>query len=147
MPKILYILQQSQIYLPMQLLHRIRSILVSFVWHSCRARVATKFLPAPWDSEGVSFPDVQLYYLASQLSHLTRWVSEDQTRVLLISPFNPHYAHPLHLLFCGNHFTGGSLQNHPILKQALMVWHLTRKCYYSEGSDAHTALWFCRLLL
>lgn len=148
MPKILYILQHSPIFLPTQTLHRIRSLLVSFVWHGRRPRVAAKFLAAPWDGGGVSFPDVQLYYLASQLSHLARWGSEEQTRVqvLLVSPFNRRYSHPLHLLFCGNHFTGGTLRNHPVLRQALMVWHQVRRRYYTEGVDAYTPLWHCKLL-
>lgn len=108
--------------------------------------MASKFLSAPWDGGGVSFPDVQLYYLASQLSHYLRWSSEDVGRVqtLVIAPFNSKYSHPLHLLFCGPHHTGSELRNHPILRQALTVWHKVRTFYYTDGFDAYTPLWHCK---
>lgn len=47
---------------------------------------------------------------------------------------------------CGTHFTGNTLRNHPILKQALTVWQRVRILYYSDGVDAHTPLWHCTRL-
>lgn len=71
----------------MHILGQLHSLLVLFIWHHRMPWVKSKFLPAPWDEGGVSFPDVQLYYLASQFSHLTRWGSEELIRVQALRLF------------------------------------------------------------
>lgn len=84
----------------------------------------------------------------SQPSHLARWGSEELIRVKtrIVSPFNRNYSHPLHLLFCGTHFIGNTLCNHPILRPALTVWHRVPTPYYSDGFDAQLTHTPCKRL-
>lgn len=104
------------------------SLLVSCVWHCLRPRVASKFLSALWDSGGVSFPDVYLYYLARQLSNLTRWGLKE----LILPPSETYYS---------------------MVKNLLVTLYVTtpfccmaRTLYHTDGFDAHTSLWHCKRL-
>lgn len=67
LPKILYILWHTPIYVPLIYFKSLEALLKPFVWGP---KLAWQTLKNPSDLEGTALPDFILYYIASQLSAL-----------------------------------------------------------------------------
>lgn len=62
--------------------HNLSAILNSLVWGSGRHKLAWHILKNPMDLEGVSLPDLQDYYVASQLSHIYHFNTTELQRYI-----------------------------------------------------------------
>lgn len=69
LPKILYVLWHTPVYLPLKHFKSLKALLKPFVWGANRHKLACQTLKNPTDLGGTALPDFNLYYIASQLSH------------------------------------------------------------------------------
>lgn len=72
LPKILYILWHSPVYLPLKYFKSLEGLLKPFVWGTNIHKLAWWILKNPTDLGGTAFPDFNLYYIASQLHHIDK---------------------------------------------------------------------------
>lgn len=70
LPKLLYLFWHSPLYIPAHIFRSLESILNTFVWGSSRHKLSWQTLKHPIHLGGTALPDLALYYIASQLSHL-----------------------------------------------------------------------------
>lgn len=70
LPKMLYMIWHAPLYIPLKIFRQMEAILNSFVWGYSRHKLAWHILKKPTSMVGSSLPDLQDYYLASQLSYL-----------------------------------------------------------------------------
>lgn len=108
LPKILYVTQQSPIYLPRSLFSKINSILNSFVWREGRARMPWLAMQNPWDYGGMAVPDTRLYYFSAQLGQVMHWGSLEQLRitVLMLDDLPPDVVDPRYAVLCSCRVSG-----------------------------------------
>lgn len=69
LPKILYLMWNAPLYIPLKFIKTLESMLNSFVWGHSRHKLAWSVLKNPTSLGGAALFDFHDYYLASQLSH------------------------------------------------------------------------------
>lgn len=72
LPKFLYALSNSPVYIPKKTFQYINLLLNSFLWGSKATSVSLDTLKLP-DRGGLALPDLHLYYLASKLVYIHWW--------------------------------------------------------------------------
>ena len=73
LPRFLYVLSNSPIYITKAKFKEIDSIITNFVWRGGVVRIAKKTLQLPTSEGGLALPCLQTYYIASQLAHAHWW--------------------------------------------------------------------------
>lgn len=92
LPKILYVLQHSPVYLILRHFRLIEAILKSFVWGNNRHKLPWHKRKNPTDLAGMALPEFNQYYLAVQLSQLFHIDKVDKDRFLCL--LCPGWARP-----------------------------------------------------
>lgn len=82
LPKILYVIWHTPIYVPLKYFKIIEALLKPFVWGTSRHKLAWQVLKNPADLGGTALPDFNLYYVASQMSQLYHIDKTDRDRFL-----------------------------------------------------------------
>lgn len=80
LPKILYVLWHTPIYLKLKYFKSLEALLKPFVWGTNRHKLAWQALKNPTDMGSMALPDFNLYYMAFQLSQLFHIDKTDNTR-------------------------------------------------------------------
>lgn len=70
LPKILYMIWHSPIYLVLRHFKLMEVILKPFIWGNNRHKIAWQKLKNPTDLAGMALPDLNAYYIAAQLSQI-----------------------------------------------------------------------------
>ncbi|OCT94504.1 hypothetical protein XELAEV_18012177mg [Xenopus laevis] len=86
MPKLLYPLWHSPVWVPKAKFDDINKKLRRFIWGKSRHRLGLSTLMRPMGEGGLSLPNMYNYFLAAQLTHL-------------LTPLQLHYHPPLHRLW------------------------------------------------
>lgn len=87
LPKILYMIWHSPIYLVLRHFKLMEAIIKPFVWGNKRHKIAWQKLKNPTDLAGMAVPDFNIYYIAAQLSQLFHVDKTDRKRYLhLVCP-------------------------------------------------------------
>ena len=73
LPRFLYVLGNSPVYVTKNKFKEIDSILTSFLWGGGAVRIAKDTLQLPVLEGGLALPCLQMYYIASQLAHVHWW--------------------------------------------------------------------------
>uniref|UniRef100_A0A803J592 Reverse transcriptase domain-containing protein n=1 Tax=Xenopus tropicalis TaxID=8364 RepID=A0A803J592_XENTR len=76
-PKMLYILWHSPIRIPKKTFTKIHSQFTKFIWGTSRARLRLSTLMRPRDKGGLALPDMYMYYLAAQLTHISPMIHNE----------------------------------------------------------------------
>uniref|UniRef100_A0A803KDS8 Reverse transcriptase domain-containing protein n=1 Tax=Xenopus tropicalis TaxID=8364 RepID=A0A803KDS8_XENTR len=82
LPKFLYIFHNAPVYLTAKVFKAINKILIPFLWGNKQPRIAWEKLTASYTDGGLALPNLQLYYMASQIYYL-HWC-------FLPDPYNPN---------------------------------------------------------
>uniref|UniRef100_A0A803JZ26 Reverse transcriptase zinc-binding domain-containing protein n=1 Tax=Xenopus tropicalis TaxID=8364 RepID=A0A803JZ26_XENTR len=82
LPKFLYPLWNSPIYITNQFFKKLNSELISFIWANKAPRIAWLTLTAPKEKGGLALPHLQNYYFAAQLSYIHNWFNPDRSNSL-----------------------------------------------------------------
>uniref|UniRef100_A0A6I8SLC4 Reverse transcriptase domain-containing protein n=1 Tax=Xenopus tropicalis TaxID=8364 RepID=A0A6I8SLC4_XENTR len=77
LPKVLYALWHSPIYIPKKVFAQLNSLLSKFIWGTSRPRLRLTTLMRPRDRGGLALPDIYIYYVAAQLTHISPMVHSD----------------------------------------------------------------------
>lgn len=80
LPKLLYLFQALPIELDRVFFHRLKTMILSFVWQGGRARFSFHLLRRSRGEGGVGLPDCYLYYKAAQLRVLVEWMKSDSDK-------------------------------------------------------------------
>uniref|UniRef100_A0A803JYP6 Reverse transcriptase domain-containing protein n=1 Tax=Xenopus tropicalis TaxID=8364 RepID=A0A803JYP6_XENTR len=77
LPKMLYILWHSPTRIPKKIFTKIHSQFTKFIWGTSRARLRLSTLMRPRDKGGLALPDIHMYYLAAQLTHISPMIHRE----------------------------------------------------------------------
>uniref|UniRef100_A0A803JHH5 Reverse transcriptase domain-containing protein n=1 Tax=Xenopus tropicalis TaxID=8364 RepID=A0A803JHH5_XENTR len=77
LPKFLYKLHNSPVWVTKKIFQRINSLLIPFIWANRTPRITWKALTAPLSDGGLALPHLHLYFLASQLYYAHAWIHTD----------------------------------------------------------------------
>lgn len=75
LPLFLYVLRNSQIWIPKSIFKSIDSVLLSFLWHGGTPRLKLAILQQPWGEGGLAVPNFFKYFLAGQLTVAHHWLA------------------------------------------------------------------------
>lgn len=112
LPKIIYLVWHAPLYIPLKLFKQIEAILNSFVWGQNRHKLAWQTLKNPTDMGGVALPDLQDYYLASQLSHMYHFHTSEMQRyrsLVCDKPGHPMFT-PIQAILRGKRAPGPTVR-------------------------------------
>lgn len=84
LPKVLYILWHSPVYIPIKYFKSMEALLKPFVWGNNRHKLSWQALKNSTDMGGTALPDFNNYYIASQLSQLFHIDKSDKDRFLTL---------------------------------------------------------------
>ena len=148
LPKILYILWHTPVYLPLKLFKSMEAILRTFIWGTNRHKLAWRVLKNPTDLGGTALPDLNLYYLASQLSQLYHIDKTDRLRFLTL--LCPQWAQlttdPLTAVAVGHRGGGSGGGRGSLLYQYRRIWDIAAKILGTPTHNDYTPLWHNKIL-
>lgn len=135
----------APLYIPLKVFKQMEAILNSFVWGNGRHKLARHVLKNPTDRGGVSFPDLQDYYLAAQLSHIYHFNKEEMQRyrsLVCNKPGHPAFT-PIQAILRGKQITKKLPRyNMGMLLHHQRIWEITLKKQNIGKIHTHTPLWF-----
>lgn len=148
LPKILYITQQSPIYLPRAIFSKLNSILNSFVWREGRAKLAWSVMQNTWSQGGMAVPDIQLYYFAAQLGQVLHWGGLERSRItaLLLDNLPPNVPDPRYAVFGRCQASHISRTQNFLWTQVQRIWSRILVHYDNPKVHEYTPLWHNSLL-
>lgn len=82
LPKVLYILWHSPVYLVLKHFKILETLIKPFVWGNNRHKLPWHKLKHPTDLAGMALPDFNTYYVAAQLSQIFHIDKVDRDRFL-----------------------------------------------------------------
>lgn len=80
LPKFLYVFSHSPVIIPKPIFNKLNSHFTGFIRANVRCKLKLTTLQRMKPEAGVTLPNMYLYYLAGQLKHLQRWVSQEQSK-------------------------------------------------------------------
>lgn len=143
LPKILYVTQQSPIYLPHAVFGKLNSILNSFVWREGRAKLAWSIMQNAWNQGGMAVPDIQLYYYAAQLGQVLHWGGLEKLRVvtLMLNNLPPNVTDPRYAVFSKGQTSHIPRTQNFIWTQVQRIWSRVLSHYGNPRFHDYTPLW------
>lgn len=145
LPKMLYAVWHAPMYIPLKVFKQMEAILNSFVWGKGRHKLAWHVLKNPALEGGCSLPDIQDYYVASQLSHLYYFhtTASQRYRTLVCdkpgSPLHTSIQTILQKGHCGHkspRYNTGMLTHHQ------KIWDIELKKQNRTHIHSYTSLWY-----
>lgn len=129
LPKILYMLWHTPIYIPLKYFKLMEALLKTFVWGNNRHKLAWKVLKNPTDLGGTALPDFNLYYLAFQLSQLYHINKTDRLRfiTLLCPQWAQYTTDPLMAIAVGRGGNESVGNRKSLLYHFRCIWDITTK--------------------
>lgn len=126
LPKILYILWHIPVYLPLKYFKSFEALLKPFVWDSNRHKLAWWTLKNPTDLGGTALPDLNLYYIASQLSQLFHIDKTDKEifSILLCPTWAQQTWDPIFAIAMGSGGADSEGDSKTLLYQYRWIWDL-----------------------
>lgn len=73
--RLLYYFSNLPVYVPVKQFRELEGLFRDLIWNKGRPRMALWKMYAPTDQGGLAVPNMELYYLATQLQWLTKWLS------------------------------------------------------------------------
>uniref|UniRef100_A0A803JSY9 Reverse transcriptase domain-containing protein n=1 Tax=Xenopus tropicalis TaxID=8364 RepID=A0A803JSY9_XENTR len=142
LPKFLYFLRNAPTTIPKKFFSKINGTISSFLWAGKQPRFSWKSLTAPLGKGGLQLPDMYLYHIAAQLSHIHPWFlpdAEDPNMALIATILGSLEAMthcPLRRLCDSNPLP-------PVLLATYQSWQTARKLTKSTPYllAPHTPLW------
>lgn len=143
LPKILYMIWHSPVYLILRHFKIMETLLKPFVWGNNRHKLLWHKLINPTDLAGLALPDLNMYYLASQRSQIFHSNKTDGKRFLffLCPKWIQQTLDPLLAI------TGGGGRERPktyrrsLLYQYKKIWDIASKKLHIESPNAYPPLW------
>ncbi|KAJ1124752.1 hypothetical protein NDU88_003201 [Pleurodeles waltl] len=74
LPKMLYYFSNLPLWIPTRFFMELESRIREFIWNKSQLRVELTKMYSPVEKGGLAVPDMEQYYLASQLQWATRWL-------------------------------------------------------------------------
>lgn len=147
LPKILYILWHTLVYLPLKYFKCFEALLKPLVWGSSRYKLAWRSLKNPTDLGGVAIPDLNLYYIVSQLSQLFHIDKMDKERfsTLLCPAWVQDTADPISALTEGSRGTN-SVGKTTLLHHYSLSWDIASDKLVITQYNDFIPLWHNKLL-
>ncbi len=81
LPELLYVCQMLPILFSKKVIKEVNSWFSSFILNGKKPRMNLARLTKPQEKGGLSFPDVRLHQLASQLRYIVDWIKNDSDSV------------------------------------------------------------------
>ena len=124
LPKFLYLFQCLPIFITCSFFKTLQRLISDFIWAGKRARIRKEFLERPKRLGGLSAPNFQLYYWASNLTNMSFWLlSSDSANCPAWVNIEASLCHPYSLSALL-----GALLPLPVSipKRIVVVWHSLR---------------------
>lgn len=149
LPKILYVLWHSLVYISLRYFKIMDTLLQSFVWGPNRHKLFSKVLQIPTSLGGLAVPEFGSYYLPVQLSHFYHIDKTDKCRYLGLAchPVDSRVPHPFcDLLLHGLHGSSELPSRSVLLFHHKQIWDLSMFKMGTTGFHTNTSWWYNRLL-
>ena len=148
LPKLLYILWHTPTYLHLKYFKSLEALLKPFIWGSGRHKLAWQAVKNPTDMGGMALPDLNLYYIAAQLSQLYHIDKTDNQRFLTL--LCPRVAQltgdAIYAVSMGSGSIGSGKETASTLGHYRRIWELaSAKLGIPEYTD-YTPLWQNKVL-
>lgn len=129
LPKILYMIWHSPVYLILRHFKIMETLLKPFVWGNTRHKLPWQKLKNPTDLAGLALPDFNMYYLASQLSQIFHIDKTDRKRFLfLVCPkWIQQTLDPVLPMMGGRTGEGVGTERRSSLYQYKKIWDIASK--------------------
>uniref|UniRef100_A0A803J788 Reverse transcriptase domain-containing protein n=1 Tax=Xenopus tropicalis TaxID=8364 RepID=A0A803J788_XENTR len=150
LPKILYIIMHSPIFLAQRLFQIITSQILTLIWKGTRPRLKLALLRNPTTAGGLALPHFHLYYISSQLTQISHWFhtqSQHSAKRMGFTGPIPTRDRIYHLLK-GYSGCPTPRPTNTIMVQALRIWDKANKLVpHKTGVIEHyTPIWENRTL-
>lgn len=143
LPKILYILWHTPTYIPLKHFKIMESLLKPFVWGKNRHKIAWQTLKNPTDMGGTALPDLNHYYIASQLSQLYHIdkVDSERFRMLICPQWAQETSDSIYAITVGTKTNEGNTHKTSLLYQYRRIWELANNKLNIPRHNDFTPLW------
>lgn len=143
LPKILYVLWHTPVYLPLKYFKSLEALLKPFVWGKSRHKISWQTLKNSTDMGGTALPDLYHYYIASQLSQLFHINKTDKERFLaLLRPFwAQHTGDPITAISMSTGYTQETEYRQSLLYHYRRIWDLASTKLNILSPNDYTLLW------
>lgn len=143
LPKVLYVLWHTPVYLPLKYFKLLETLLKPFIWGKSRHKLSWQTLKNSTDMGGTALPDFNHYYIASQLSQLFHIDKTDKERFLiLLSPRWVQYTRdPINGIAVGVGNTQSKDYRHSLLYHYRRIWELASSKLETTSFNDYTPLW------
>lgn len=143
LPKILYMIWHSPVYLVLRHFKLIETLLKPFVWGNTRHKLPWHKLKNPTDLAGTTLSDFNLYYLAAQLSQIFHIDKVDRERFLcfLCPKWSQTTLDSLVAITGGSEGEGGSADHRTLRYQYMKMWSIASDKLRIPSLHDFTSLW------
>lgn len=73
LPRVLFYLQMLPVTLPRSFFAQLQSLMINFIWHGKKPRLAVSLLQKAKEIGGLGLPDIRRYYRAIAIQHILNW--------------------------------------------------------------------------